>query len=81
MVRQQQLLKYDRQSCVTLGKVDTTKFAESFGAKGFLLNNIENFSEVFSEAKKCDGPVIIEVSIDYSDNNMLFSKTQENSFH
>ena len=81
MVRQQQLLKYDRQSCVTLGKVDTTKFAESFGAKGFLLNNIEDFSEVFSEAKKCDGPVIIEVSIDYSDNNMLFSKTQENSFH
>mgnify|MGYP003327059235 CR=1 FL=1 len=31
MVRQQQLLKYDRQSCVTLGKVDTPKFAESFG--------------------------------------------------
>lgn len=81
MVKQQQLMKYGRQSAVTLGYVDIVKFAESFGAKGFVIDDITNFESTFSEARSVDGPALIEIPIDYSDNQSLFAKTHDNAFH
>ena len=39
MVKEQMIKKYNRYSAVTLGTIDTVKFAESFGATGFKVQN------------------------------------------
>ena len=66
------MLKYNRESAVQFGPVDTVKFAESFGAKGFRVEHSDQFIPLLKEAMAIKGPVLIEVPIDYSDNPELF---------
>lgn len=78
MVRQQQLMKYKRESTVRFGTIDHVKFAESFGAKGFRVNHPDELLTILNKALTTDGPVIIEIPIDYSDNPALFKTINEN---
>ena len=50
MVQFQEELKYGRSSGVALGGVDFVKFAESFGAKGFRINDSSEIEKVMKEA-------------------------------
>lgn len=77
MVKQQQLMKYNRESAVAFGPVDHVKFAESFGAKGFRVKDSEEFLPILEEAFSSTGPIIIEVPIDYSQNRELFEISRE----
>ncbi len=72
MVKQQQLMKYKREAAVEFGEIDHIKFAESFGAKGFRVNHSDEFLPILNEAFSTEGPTIIEIPIDYSDNAELF---------
>ena len=78
MVRQQELLKYNRESAVRFGPVDLVKYAESFGAKGFRVNHPDELLPILQKAFSLDIPVIIEIPIDYSDNPALFKTVNEN---
>lgn len=71
MVGFQQQVKYNRKSAVEFGNVDFVKFAESFGAKGFRVHTKEEFASVLKEAFQTDGPVVIDVPVDYKDNEKL----------
>jgi acetolactate synthase-1/2/3 large subunit len=73
MVKQQQLIKYKRTCGIDFGYVDIVKYAESFGAKGFRINHADDFVGILKTAMKTAGPVLVEVSIDYSENAKLFS--------
>lgn len=81
MVKEQQLMKYNRASAVDFGYVDITKFAESFGAHGFLLDKADNLGAILHEANSIKGPVLVEVPIDYSDNANLFKDLYEDVGH
>lgn len=81
MVKEQQLMKYDREASVEFGRVDLVKFAESFGAHGFLVKDSNEFSSILQQALQLPGPVLIEVPIDYSDNPELFKTAYENLGH
>lgn len=81
MVQEQQKLKYNRESAVRFGYVDIVKFAESFGAKGFRVNDSNEFTGILTEALNMQGPIIVEVPIDYSDNPELFKAKIENIGH
>ncbi|MCX7123188.1 MAG: acetolactate synthase AlsS [Gammaproteobacteria bacterium] len=72
MVREQQLIKYKRDSAVKLGYVDIVKFAESFGAIGYRINSAAELLPTLKKALAQTGPVLIEVPIDYQDNPTLF---------
>jgi len=72
MVKQQQLMKYKRDSGVHFGAVDFVKFAESFGAHGFKVNHSDELKDILTKAMQLSGPVIVEVPIDYSENPALF---------
>ena len=72
MVKQQQLLKYKRESHVEFGTVDMVKFAQSFGASGFNVTHPAMLKEVLQQALKTKGPSIVNIPIDYSDNSQLF---------
>lgn len=67
MVQFQEEIKYDgRCSGVKLGGVDFVKFAESFGAKGFVIRSGDEVCSVMDEALAYDGVCIVDVRVDYS---------------
>ncbi|MBV7389654.1 MULTISPECIES: acetolactate synthase AlsS [Enterococcus] len=71
MVEFQEEMKYDRSSGVKFGPVDFVKYAESFGAKGLRATTAEELDAAIKEGMDTEGPVIIDVPIDYSDNQEL----------
>ncbi|NGX48056.1 MAG: Acetolactate synthase [Chlamydiae bacterium] len=77
MVRQQQLLKYHRETAVSFGPIDHVQFAESFGATGFRVNQPEEFLPLLEKAFSIEGPTILEIPIDYSHNKPLFEIVSE----
>jgi len=77
MVKEQQKMKYQHDSGVDFGKVDLVKFAESFGAKGYAVKNSNELFSILQEALKQDGPVLIDIPIDYKDNMELFLNVHE----
>jgi acetolactate synthase-1/2/3 large subunit len=81
MVAEQEVMKYGRMSGVKFGKIDLPKFAESFGAKGLALQSADNILPALKEAQAMDGPVLIDVPIDYSDNAAMFRATDPHKGH
>ncbi|BCA94413.1 acetolactate synthase [Legionella antarctica] len=77
MVREQQLMKYKRDSAVHFGPVDIVKYAESFGALGLRVSHSSEFSRVLKEAMQAEGPVLVEIPIDYSDSHELFTAAHD----
>lgn len=73
MVEFQEEMKYGRSSGVQLGEVDFVKYAEAFGAKGYRVNSKASFKETLAQAIKDskNGPVLIDIPIDYKDNGQL----------
>lgn len=81
MVMEQQMMKYDRKSGVDLGYYDVVKFAEAFGAKGYLLDDSRKFDAIMKQALADEGPVLVHMPVDYSDNLELFLTTDPNAGH
>lgn len=90
MVAFQQKMKYGKEAAVRFGDVDIVKFAESFGAKGLRVTNPAELSDVLKEALETEGPVVVDIPIDYRDNiklgetllpDQFYCKTEEKSFH
>ena len=77
MVLEQEVLKYGRKSGVDLGTIDIVAYAAAFGAKGFKLKSLGGFQAVLNEAVKSDVPVLIDVPVDYSQNQELFITMKE----
>lgn len=73
MVEFQEEMKYRRSSGVDFGPVDFVKYAESFGAKGYRVDSKDSFEETLKQAliDAENGPVLIDVPIDYKDNVTL----------
>ncbi|MDN6418590.1 MAG: thiamine pyrophosphate-dependent enzyme, partial [Lactiplantibacillus plantarum] len=51
--------------------VDFVKYAESFGATGLRVNQPADLEKVLDQAFATDGPVVVDIPIDYSDNKAL----------
>ena len=77
MVKIQQKLKYGRSFGVEFGDVDIVKFAEAFGAAGLRINKADEIAPVLSKALGLTGPVIVDVPIDYRDNQSLCATVSE----
>jgi len=71
MVRVQQRMKYGRDSAVHFGSPDIVTFAESFGATGLRITSPEEITPVIRKALETPGPVLVDVPIDYADNEAL----------
>ncbi|MEC2048101.1 acetolactate synthase AlsS [Bacillus licheniformis] len=85
MVAFQQEMKYKRTSGVDFGGIDIVKYAESFGAKGLRVNSPDELAEVLKAGLDAEGPVVIDIPVDYSDNIHLadqrFPKKFEEHFN
>lgn len=71
MVEFQEEMKYDRSSGVHFGPVDFVKYAEAFGAKGLRATSKAELEAAIQEGLATEGPVIIDIPIDYSYNKEL----------
>lgn len=71
MVEFQEEMKYDRSSGVHFGPVDFVKYAEAFGAKGLRATSKAELETAIQEGLATEGPVIIDIPIDYTDNKEL----------
>jgi acetolactate synthase I/II/III large subunit len=81
MVGFQEMAAYGRESGVRFGPVDVVKFAESMGAKGKQIDSPDEIEAVLKKAMAMDGPVIVGVPVDYSDNAGLMAALHPDVIH
>lgn len=75
MVKFQEEMKYNGQSAgVKFGNIDLVKYAESFGAKGLRVETPDDLDTVLDEAFSTQGPVVVDIPVDYSHNYELGSQ-------
>ena len=77
MVAFQQMAKYDRTTAVEFGPVDTIEYAEAFGAHGLRLEQPSQLEELIRESQEIQGPVLIDVPVDYSHNDALMASLHD----
>src|ERR1700683_1885359 len=77
MVAVQELPKYKRKSGVDFGPVDVVKYAEAFGATGFMVDAPDQIGPALKKAFEIPGPVLIGIRVDYRDNHKLFEKVHK----
>jgi acetolactate synthase I/II/III large subunit len=77
MVAVQEQPKYKRTSGVDFGPVDVVKYAEAFGAAGFMVEAPDQIGPTLKKAFEIPGPVLIGIRVDYRDNHKLFEKMHE----
>jgi acetolactate synthase-1/2/3 large subunit len=77
MVGVQEEAKYKRTSGVDFGPVDVVKYAEAFGASGWMINTAEEIGPVMRKAFEVPGPALIGIRVDYRDNHKLFENIHE----
>ncbi len=81
MVAVQEKLKYGRTSGIDFGPIDYIKYAEAFGATGLMIDKPNDIAPVMKKAFDTQGPVIVGIHVDYSDNHKLFEMVDDNAFH
>jgi len=75
MVKFQEELKYDGNSAgVKIADIDIVKFAEAAGAKGLRVDSPDQLDAIMDEAFATEGPVVVEIPVDYSHNYELMSQ-------
>jgi acetolactate synthase-1/2/3 large subunit len=74
MVAIQEEKKYRRLSGVNFGPVDFKAYADSFGAKGFAVESAAALEPTLRAAMDVDGPAVVAIPVDYSDNPLLMGQ-------
>lgn len=74
MVAIQEEKKYQRLSGVEFGPVDFKAYADAFGAKGFAVESAETLESTLRAAMDVDGPAVVAIPVDYSDNPLLMGQ-------
>lgn len=71
MVEMQEKKKYGRGSGVEFGPIDFAKYAEACGATGITVTSADGVGKALKAAMDIEGPVVIAVPVDYSQNYLL----------
>jgi acetolactate synthase-1/2/3 large subunit len=74
MVAIQEEKKYQRTSGVKFGPIDFKAYAEAFGAKGFAVTSADTLESTLRAAMDVQGPAVVAVPVDYSDNALLMGQ-------
>jgi acetolactate synthase I/II/III large subunit len=80
MVGFQEVLKYERKSGVQLADYDIVSYAAAFGAHGYRVKTLDEFTATLRHALAEDGPSLIDVPVDYSRNTLLAGHLHDDPF-
>ncbi|HMK43059.1 MAG TPA: acetolactate synthase large subunit, partial [Dissulfurispiraceae bacterium] len=72
LIKWKSMRKFGTYFAVDFSNPDFIKLAESFGAYGMRLSSADEFEPMLEEAFRKDGPVIIDIPIDYSENELIY---------
>jgi acetolactate synthase-1/2/3 large subunit len=72
LIKWKSMKKFGTSFGVDFTNPDFIKVAEGFGAIGLRLEKVEDFEPMLRDALTRDVPVIIDVPIDYSDNELVY---------
>ena len=81
MVEFQEEMKYNRSSGVEFGPVDYVKYAEAFGAKGLRVTSQAELEAAIKEGYETEGPVVIDIPVNYKDNIKLSTNVLPDSLN
>lgn len=70
-IKWKQMERYGQASGVDFSNPDFVTFAKSFGANGFRVESTQDLIPMLENAKKADGPSVIDVPVDYTENLKL----------
>jgi acetolactate synthase I/II/III large subunit len=73
LIKWKNACKFGKCGWLDFSNPDFVKLAESFGAVGVSLTSSEGIEQILTEALAKKGPVIVDVPIDYSNNDYLNS--------
>lgn len=76
MVAIQEEKKYHRTSGIQFGPIDFKAYADAFGAKGFAVTYAETLESTLRAAMDVQGPAVVAVPVDYSDNALLMGQLE-----
>lgn len=74
MVAIQEQKKYQRTSGIQFGPIDFKAYADAFGAKGFAVTSADTLESTLRAAMDVQGPAVVAVPVDYSDNALLMGQ-------
>ncbi|WP_439829258.1 acetolactate synthase AlsS [Aeromonas veronii] len=74
MVAIQEQQKYCRTSGASFGAIDFKRYAESFGAAGFAVRSADELRATLRAALAVEGPAVVAIPVDYSDNPGLMAQ-------
>ncbi len=77
LIKSEQMREFGRASYVDFGNPDFVKFAESFGAKGYRIEQADELVPAMKQAVSDDTVVVIDCPVDYSENLRLTEKLGE----
>lgn len=77
LIKWKQDMQYGHHEYVDFTNPDFVKFAESMGAAGYRIEKTEDLLPTLIKAFKQDKPVIIDCSVDYSENMKLTHHLEE----
>ncbi len=68
LIKWHQLKAFGRESNIRFGNPDFVRYAESFGARGFRVENGAELEGILREAVSCNTVAVIDCPVDYSEN-------------
>ena len=74
LIKWHQLKKFGRPSHISFNNPDFVKYAESFGAKGFRVEDASDLQSIIKEARDCGTVAVIDCPVDYSVNMQFTEK-------
>lgn len=63
---------------MNFGPVDFKAYAEAFGAKGFAVGSTAELEPTLRAAMDTEGPAVVAIPVDYSDNPLLMGQLNLN---
>jgi acetolactate synthase-1/2/3 large subunit len=75
-----QQARFGREAFVKFGNPDFVRYAESFGAQGYRVETADDLPYILREAFVQKGPVVIDCSVDYTENLTLTEKLRQVDF-
>lgn len=81
MVAFQERAKYGRVTGTAFGAIDIVKYAQAFGATGYRIGHPDELEPTFRKAMETPGPVLIDVPVDYRENDALMGDLQPGAIH
>lgn len=63
------------------GPVDTVRYAEAFGARGYTIHCADEIAPVLKKALDADGLVLIDIPVDYRHNIHLMEQIHPGMIH